>query len=109
MARKKKEQTEPSEETESQAGEQLDLIDVTPDELKGLKPIAEKYRSVVRRRINLQNEEKELKDQILSAIKTAHLQRLSDGKIRFRLDHMIITVTPRDELVQVEEEKGAAE
>ena len=88
----------------SKKGEQLELIDVTPEELKDLAPVVEKYRDVVTERAKLSKKETALKVKILTAVKSADLQRLRDGTIRFRLDHMIVSVTPRDELVRVTEE-----
>ena len=37
-------------------------------------------------------------------VKDAGLKRLDDGTIRFKVDGMLITVTPRDELIRVKED-----
>lgn len=92
-------------ETESEVtGEQMDLIDVAPQHLAEIKPIARKYRAAVKRRMKAGEEEVQLKQEILALIKSENLTRLPDGSIRFKCDGMTITVTPRDELVKVKEE-----
>lgn len=88
---------------ETTSGEQLDLIDVTPENLKKIKPVAKKYKAALRRRMEAGEEEKTLKHQILDMVKEANLQRLPDGSIKFTCDGMVIKVTPRDELVQVKD------
>jgi len=85
------------------AGEQMDLIDVTPEELKKIKPVATKYKAAMTRRTEALAEETQLKEQLLTMVKEADLTRLDDGSIRFTCDGLLITVTPRDELVRVKE------
>ena len=91
------------------SGEQMDLIDVTPESLKEIKPIAKRYKAAMQARVEALKEEVEAKQGILSLIKDAHLSRLQDGSIKFKCDGMVITVTPRDELVKVKEEKKGDE
>lgn len=86
-----------------QPGEQLELIDVSPTNLKKIRPIAEKYESAKRRRMKAGDEEAELKQQLLALVKDANLSRLPDGSIKFRCDGKMIIVKPRDELVQVKD------
>jgi len=90
-------------ESESTSGEQMDLIDVTPKELKRILPIAKEYRRVVKQRVKLTAKEVTLKGQILEEVKKAKLPRLDDGSVRFKCDGITISVTPRDELVKVKE------
>lgn len=85
-------------------GEQMDLIDVGPENLKQIKPIAKKYRQAVKERMAAGETEKDLKEQLLAMVKDANLKRLDDGTIRFKVDGMLITVTPRDELIRVKED-----
>jgi len=89
---------------ESTSGEQLQLIDITPENLKAIKPIAQKYSAMVKRRLTVTAEETTLKAQLLELITDAHLTRLPDGTIKFKCDGMLITVKPRDELIQVRED-----
>lgn len=97
MAKSKKE-SKPSE------GEQLDLIDVAPKNSKEIVQVARNYKKLQAKRIEILDREVAEKQKLLDLIKDANLQRLEDGKIRFRIDGMIITVTPRDELVKIKEE-----
>lgn len=101
MARKKN----PNQDNAEVApGEQLELIDVGPENLKAIKPIARKYRAAMQLRVDALAEEVDAKQKILAMVKQAKLSRLMDGSIRFKCDGMLITVTPRDELVKVKEE-----
>lgn len=99
-----------NEGTSKQAsiGEQLDLLDVSPENLKQIIPVAKQYRKAVKRRMVALEEETKLKGQILDLVKDAKLSRLADGSIKFKCDGMLITVTPRDELVKVKEAEDAA-
>jgi len=97
------------EGVQSKAGEQLDLIDVTPENLKKILPVAKAYRKIVKERVGLTNKETELKNKLLGMIKEANMRRLSDGKIRFKHDGLIITVTPCDEKISIKEERGDGE
>lgn len=101
MARKK-------QTMEPAPGEQMDLLDVSPANLKQIIPVAKQYRKAVKRRMVALEEETKLKAQILDLVKEAKLSRLPDGTIKFKCDGMLITVTPRDELVKVKDEEDAA-
>ena len=101
MGKRKKNETGEGQVT----GEQLELIDVGPANLKAIKPIAKRYKAAMRRRQGALKEEIEAKQQILALIKEAKVSRLPDGKIKFKCDGMLITVTPRDELVKVKDEE----
>jgi len=93
MGRKKK----------TDSGEQLDLIDVAPENQKEIIACAKRYKKALSIRIDALAQEKKEKSKLLELIENAGLQHLPDGKIRFRVDGYKITVTPRDELVQVKE------
>lgn len=86
-------------------GEQLDLIDVGPANFKAIKPVAKKYRLIVKERLAAQAKEVELKTELLALVKDAHMQHLDDGTIQFRVDGMLITITPRDELIKVKDDE----
>ena len=94
------------QENESTAGEQMDLIDVAPANVKKIKPVAKKYEAAKRARMAAGEEEAELKERLLELVHEAKLSRLEDGTIRFKVDGMLITVTPRDELIKVKDETG---
>lgn len=100
MARKKR------DEDEIEVGEQMDLIDVKPENLNEIKPVAKKYRAAVKRRMKALEDEIQLKGEILELVKAADLKPLDNGVIRFKCDGMTITITPRDMLVKVKDESG---
>lgn len=99
--------TKKQEKAPSTSGEQLDLIDVAPEHLAEIKPLAERYRRALRARLDALEEETAAKQDLLSLIKESNPTRLPDGSIRFRCDGLLISVTPRDELVKVKEETDA--
>lgn len=92
MAKKKKEQ-----------GDQLDLIDVNPENAKEIVVAARLYQKYQTARVKALAKEIEQKRLILELVKAANLQTLEGGKVKFNVDGITITVTPRDELVQVKE------
>jgi len=94
---------------DSGSNEQMELIEVGPENLRDIKPIARRYKAAMEARMEALAEESEAKQQILAMVKEAKLSRLQDGTIRFRCDGMVITVTPRDELVKVKEENAEQE
>lgn len=111
MSKKKsqlQEQVE-NDELELLPGQQMDLIDIAPENAKEIIAHARIYKAVQAKRILALEEEKKEKQKLLELIKEANLQRLEDGKIKFKLDGYTITVTPRDELVQIKEDEGDAE
>lgn len=95
MAKKKKE------------GEQLDLIDVKPENAKEILAAAKIYKKWMTKRVEALAKEKEQKQIVLELVHKANLEPLpgTGGKIKFEVDGTTITVTPRDELVQVKENK----
>jgi hypothetical protein len=100
MAKKKikQDQSEPS------AKEQLDLIDVKPENSKEMLVVAKRYKTAQAQRIEALGREVAEKQKLLALIKEANLQHLDDGKIQFRIDRLIVTVTPRDELIRIKDE-----
>ena len=85
--------------------EQMDLIDVQPENAKAIIAEAKRYKAVQAERLKALEAETASKEKVLTLIKKANLQRLKDGTIRFKHDGFYITVTPRDELVTVKEAK----
>jgi hypothetical protein len=109
MATKKKksmqDQVEKDEKGKAGKGEQMDLIDVGPKHSKEIIAQARKYKTIVTKRVKLTSEEVTAKVRLLDMVKAAKLKRLSDGTIKFKIDGITIKVTPRDELIQVTEDK----
>ena len=83
--------------------EQMDLIDVAPKNAKPIIAAARIYKKHQAARIAALTKEKEQKQKILALVKEANLTPLEGGKIRFTYDNVTISVTPRDELVQVKD------
>lgn len=86
-------------------GAQLDLIDVAPENAKAIIEATKRYKIVQSDRIKALKEETELKDKILGLVKEANLQRLPDGKIKFKYGGFKFSVTPRDDLINISEVK----
>ena len=85
--------------------EQMDLIDITPEQLKKIAPKIRRYKACVTERIALNAEEKKLKELIKQFAHESGIQRLEDGSIKFGCDGLIVSVTPQDEKVSVKESK----
>ena len=74
--------------------------------MKEILAKAREYKKTQGERIGWLASEKQLKQELLALIKEAKLKPLEDGIIRFRCDGCVISVTPRDELVQVKEDES---
>lgn len=85
MAKAKK-KVETTRKPKAEAGEQMDLIDVTPENIKEIKKLLHPYKKFQAERI-------------------AALKRLPNGQIKFRCGGMIITLKPTDEKLIIKEEK----
>lgn len=82
--------------------EQLDLIKVGPENSKAIAKVVRKYKAAQSERMAWLADEKKHKSAVLGLVKDAGLKPIgSDGVIRFSADGAIITITPRDELIQV--------
>ena len=92
-------------EEKAQAGEQLDLIDVAPENLKPIIKLSRQYKAAQRRRISALEEETTLKQKVLAAIKDTDIKPLEDGTIRFSNDGITVIVKHRDELIQIKEDE----
>ncbi len=95
MAKKKKKETE--------SGEQLELIDVSPENAKPIIAAARAYKKHQAVRLSALAKEIKQKQVILELVKEAKLQPLDNGVIKFECDGVVISITPRDELVKVSE------
>lgn len=83
--------------------EQLDLIDVKPKNAKKILSLAKDYKAVQKERIDYLAKEKELKQKIIDEIRKAKLSPLENGTTKFTIDNFKISMTPRDELIQIKE------
>lgn len=82
---------------------QLPLIDVEPKNSKKIIACIKQYKAIQSERIAALNEEIKEKEKLLSLIEGEHLQRLEKGKIEFTVEGYKVTVTPREELIQVKQ------
>lgn len=87
-----------AEQTE---GEQLDLIDVEPENKEAILRVAHRYKNAKKERMAALAIEKAEKEKLLAVVKEAKILPDPDGSYRFTLDGLTITVTPRDELLKV--------
>jgi hypothetical protein len=86
-----------------ESNEQGTLMEIGPKHSKEITAVAKKYKAAQAERLEALGREKDLKEQLLAMVKDENLQPV-DGKIKFRVNGLEITVTPRDELIQVKEE-----
>lgn len=100
MAKKETKQ----DQSELSAEEQLDLIEVKPENSKEMVEVVKRYKAAQSQRMEALGREVAEKQKLLALIKKAKLQHLDDGRIQFRVDRLIITVTPRDELIRIKDE-----
>ena len=84
---------------------QLQLIETLPENIQEIVDVAIEYKECVTTRLGILKKEVELKHKIKEMVKEAKLQPLKDGVIRFRHDGVLISITPRDEVIRVKEVK----
>ena len=91
--------------TSKDAGEQLELIDVGPKNLKGILAAVRVYKHHQKARLGSLKKEIAEKQHVLELTKAAKLVPLKDGVIRFECDGKIISIEPRDEVIRIKEAK----
>lgn len=84
-------------------GEQGKLFEIHGKKAKEIIEAAQLYKKYQDARISAGVKEAEQKKLILDLVKKSNLQVLAGGKIKCVVDGLSITITPRDELVQVKE------
>lgn len=101
MAKKKvaKKKDDPKKEV----GEQKDLFELHGPKAKEIIASARRYKNHQAYRVESLAAEVAEKKTLLELLSKANLQPVEGGKIKCVVDGMTITVTPRDELVQVKE------
>lgn len=94
MGRKKK----------AEKGEQLDLIDIAPENAKAIIAAAKIYKRAQTARLTALKNEIEQKQKVLALVIEANLTPLKDGVIRFKCGEFTISATPQGFLIKVKEE-----
>lgn len=83
---------------------QMDLIpNVGSENGKEILKVARQYQALKTKRIAALEDEVSKKQELLELIHNAGLKPMDDGKIKFTCEKVVITVTPRDELIKVKE------
>lgn len=100
MAKRKKVDDD-TEGQETQAGEQLDLLDVSHPLAKKLKPLARKFKQCIREEFGAREKKIEIRKKMVEAIHAANMPADDDGTITVSFDDVTIKLTPRDEKVKV--------
>lgn len=98
MAKRKRKK---KQDSELLPGEQLNLIDVAPENAKEILKVAKIYEAAKKERLKALAEEVKQKQKVLELIHEAKLQRMEDGKINVKCDRYTIVVTPTDEKIKI--------
>lgn len=86
-------------------GEQLQLIDVGPKNLKEILASVIRYKGHQDVRLGALKKEIAEKAHVLELVKAAKLKPLSDGVIRFECGGEVISIEPRDEVIRIKKAK----
>jgi len=87
-------------------GEQLQLIEVGPKNIKEIEKHVRAYKEALSKRLPLTRIESKEKQAILDLVKKANLQPLEDGEIRFHAAGMLIRVIPEDITIKLKDADG---
>ena len=90
-------------------GEQLDLIEVDTAHAKEFRRLATRYKNAQKQRMQFGFEEVKYKDQLRALAKECNIQADADGKMKFRADGCVITITPQEAKVGVKWDEEADE
>ena len=90
-----------AKEAQKPDGEQMDLIDVLPENCKALVEAAKLYKKYLTVRLKALAKKVEQKQVILELVKAANIQPANGGKIKFKYQNVKINVTPSDYKVSV--------
>lgn len=88
------------------AGEQAELFKLLGEYAGEIKESAIRYKKFQKTRIGALKREIAEKTIIRDLANKAGLQRMPDGKIKFKVDGVEIEIEPRDDVVRVKEPKA---
>ena len=108
MSKKKSSMQKEVENSVVPVGEQMPLMDVSPEHSKEIAQIGREYKKSVRLRQQALANEVTLKRKLLELIKEENLQRLEDGTIKCHCDGVEVLITPQDDKVKITEDSEAA-
>ncbi len=92
-------------ESKARKGEQLDLIEVHPKNVKAIVREARLYKELQATRLSALAKEVAQKEKVKEMVKAAGFQRLDDGTIRFEYDGVLVTVAPQDDKITVKDKE----
>ena len=81
------------------------LIDVLPENIAEIVEETVEYKKLMLARKKAGEKETAQKQKVLELIKAANLKPAKGNKIKFEYENFVISVTPRDELLQIKEKK----
>ena len=87
-----------------EVGEQMPLMDVSPEHSKEIVKVARAYKAKVNARLAIQkgkNGEEDLQQELLNLVKAENLSRDNEGKIKFTVAGIEIELVPTKEKVKV--------
>ena len=84
-------------------GEQLNLIDVGPENLKEIAKEVRIYKGHQHDRLVAGKKEIKSREKVRAMVKEANLQRLPNGNIKFEADNAIICISPQEDLITIKE------
>ena len=88
-------------------GEQLDLIDVTPEAAKPIIAQVKVYKKFQKARLENGKREVEEKAKTLTLVEASEIKADAKGIIKFEYEGTTVAVTPRDALITITEKKKA--
>lgn len=94
---------------EKHSEEQLQLLEVSHPQAKPIMASARRYKKLVRERTEALKEEIKEKEKLRALVKEANLKADEDGVVEFRCGKIVVSVTPRDELVKVKDDEASDE
>ena len=100
---KKNSMQEEVEKTEK--GEQINLIDIGPENGQAIIEAVRIYKGHQHDRLASLKLELKAKEKVKRLVKEAGLQHLPDGTIKFTYEKVAICIKPRDELITITEVK----
>ena len=89
--------------TKTVKGEQLQLIDVGPENLKAIVKEVRIYKEHQTDRLVSLKKEVDQKEKVRKLVEGSGLKRLQDGTIRFEAAGAVICIAPQEDLITIKE------